>query len=229
MADGSYPARLGIDAPLEVKNWRPLVHWILAIPQLLIANALRSLRQVITLIAFFTVLFTKKIPDSLFNMIVMSHRYSWRVASYALWMREPYPPFSFVVTPQDDGTDPAWLSIDYQQELNRWAPLYKWLLAIPHFIVLIFLWIVMVLVLIISFFAVLFTGKWPEGLRRYVVGVMRWGLRVSAYVSFLRDEYPPFSLENGGPAGTPVTTTAVSAPPTPPSEPPAVPPPPPAG
>ena len=231
MADGSYPARLGIDAPLEVKNWRPLVHWILAIPQLLVANALRGVRQVLTLIAFFTVLFTKSIPDSLFNMIVMSRRYSWRVASYALWMRESYPPFSFTMTPQDDGIDPAWLSVDYPQELNRWAPLYKWLLAIPHYIALIFLEIGVLFVVIVGFFAVLFTGKWPEGLRRYVVGVTGWGLRVSAYVAFLRDECPPFSLQDGaapaGAQGGPAPAASAGAPPS--SEPPTVPPPPPAG
>jgi uncharacterized protein DUF4389 len=193
MADGTYPARLGIDAPLEVQNWRPLVHWLLAIPQLLVANALRGVRQVL----------------------------------------ESYPPFSFTMTPQDDGIDPAWLSVDYPRELNRWAPLYKWLLAIPHYIVLILLWIGASAVIIISFFAVLFTGKWPEGLRRYVVGVARWGLRVSAYVAFLRDEYPPFSLENGTPDGTPAVATGgpvlLGTAGQPPTEPPTVPPPPPGG
>jgi hypothetical protein len=74
-------------------------------------------------------------------------------------------------------------------------PLVKWFLAIPHYIVLLFLGLAAVFVVIISFFAVLFTGKWPEGFRTFVVGVQRWSLRVGAYVLFLRDEYPPFSLQ----------------------------------
>lgn len=230
MTNGSYPARLGIEAPLEVKNWRPLVHWLLAIPHYLVLYALRILRQVLTIIAFFTVLFTKKIPESIFNMIVMTRRYGWRVTSYVLFMRESYPPFSFTATQQDDGIDPAWLSIDYPQELNRWLVLVKWwLLAIPHYIVLLFLGIGAAVVALISVFAVLFTGKYPEGMRSFLIGVSRWQLRVYSYAGLLRDEYPPFSLEDGSPAATPAATMG-GAPPAPAraeGEPPAVPPPPP--
>lgn len=230
MPNGSYPARLGIDAPLEVKNWRPLVHWFLAIPHYLVIYALRVLRGVLTIIAFFTVLFTKKIPEPIFNMIVMTRRYGWRVASYVLFMREPYPPFSFTSSAQDDGLDPAWLSIDYPQELNRWLVLVKWwLLAIPHYIVLLFLSIAAVIVAVIAFFAVLFTGKYPEGLRSFLIGVSRWQVRVYAYAGLLRDEYPPFSLENGSPAGVsaPPTGGPTPTPPPPEGDRPIVPPPPP--
>jgi hypothetical protein len=72
--------------------------------------------------------------------------------------------------------------------------LVKWLLAIPHFIVLTFLGIAAFVVEIIAFFAVIFTGRWPAGMRDFVVGVVRWSTRVNAYVLFLTDEYPPFSL-----------------------------------
>jgi hypothetical protein len=74
-------------------------------------------------------------------------------------------------------------------------PLIKWLLAIPHFIVLWFLTIALYVVIIVGFFAVLFTGRWPDGLRDFVVGFYRWSLRVQAYYTLLVDEYPPFSLE----------------------------------
>jgi hypothetical protein len=101
---------------------------------------------------------------------------------------------------QDDGIDPAWLDIDYPQELNRWLVLVKWwLLAIPHYIVLTVLGIGAFVVAVVAFFAVLFTGKYPEGLRSFLIGVSRWSWRVSAYAGLLRDEYPPFSLENGSP------------------------------
>ena len=201
MSNGSYPVRVDLRAPNTVANWRPLVHWLLVIPHLLVVYGLRILRTALTIIAFFTVLFTKQIPDSIFDMIVMTRRYSWRAATYALFMRENYPPFSFTTMAQDDGIDPASLSVDYPRELNRWLPLVKWFLAIPHYVVLIFLGLAAAIVIFpISFFVVLFTGKYPEGLRSFVVGVQRWSLRVGAYVLFLRDEYPPFSLGDGEPS-----------------------------
>ena len=187
--------RLDLDAPLEVKNWRPLVHWLLAIPHFFVTYALRVLRGALILISFFTVLFTKKIPRSVFDMAVTTLRYDWRVTSYVLWMREAFPPFEFTPSSEDTGTDPASLGIEYPEELNRWLPLVKWLLAIPHFIVLVFLIIGGVFVGIAAFFTVLFTGTWPGGMRSYLVGVNRYSNRVVAYAGLLRDEYPPFNLQ----------------------------------
>ena len=90
------------------------------------------------------------------------------------------------------------LEIDYpdvEQDLNRWLSLVKWLLAIPHYIVLAVLAVIGVVVAVIAWFAILFTGRYPQALFDYVVGVGRWGLRVEAYAFLLvTDEYPPFSL-----------------------------------
>ena len=190
----AYPLSIELNAPLEVARWRPLVHWLLVIPQLLVSQALKALRSILRLIAFFTVLFTKQIPESLFNVIVMTMRYQWRVMTYWGFMREAYPPFEFDPSAQDPGTDPASLSIEYPSELARFMPLIKWLLAIPHYFLLVFLAIGCIFAGIGAFFAVLFTGRYPEGIRRYVVGVARWSYRVGAYAGFLTDEYPPFSL-----------------------------------
>lgn len=195
MKEQAQPVRLDLDAPPDVDNWRPLVHWLLAIPQWLIAGVLRTVRQVLLFIAFFAVLFTTRIPRGLFDMVVMTLRYGWRVTSYTFWMRQPYPPFDFTPTSDDPGGDPASLSIDYPEQLNRWLPLVKWFLAIPHYFVLLFLMIGGFFAAIAAFFAVLFTGRYPEGLRRYLVGVTRWSTRVHAYAAFMRDEYPPFSLD----------------------------------
>jgi hypothetical protein len=194
VATSTSPVQVDLDAPLEVARWRPLVHWLLAIPHLVIANVLGQVSQVVAFISFFAVLFTTRIPEGLFNFQVMTMRYSFRAYSYALWMREPYPPFEFPMTAEDPGTDAARVSVEYPERLNRWLPLVKWLLLIPHYIVLVFLGIGAFFVIIIGWFAVLITGRWPEGLRNYVVGVIRWGARVEAYLFFLRDEYPPFSL-----------------------------------
>jgi hypothetical protein len=79
--------------------------------------------------------------------------------------------------------------------LSRWLPLVKWFLAIPHYIVLFFLWIAAIVVVIIAWFAILFTGRYPRGMSDFVQGVIRWGVRVVAYAFVLvTDRYPPFSL-----------------------------------
>jgi hypothetical protein len=88
---------------------------------------------------------------------------------------------------------------DAKNDLNRWLPLVKWLLAIPHYIVLVFLYIAGVVVVIIAWFAILFTGRYPRGMFDFVVGVLRWSLRVGAYAFLLvTDRYPPFSLAPSG-------------------------------
>jgi hypothetical protein len=125
----------------------------------------------------------------------MAYRYLWRTVTFAGFMRNEYPPFSFNMVPEDDGIDPATLTIDRQDEYNQWAPLYKWFIAIPHYFVLVFLEIAAFFVLIIAFFAVIFTGEYPQALRDFHVGVWRWFFRVDSYVYLMHDEYPPFSLQ----------------------------------
>ena len=91
---------------------------------------------------------------------------------------------------------PAYLEITYPPELNRWLPLVKWLLLIPHFIALFFVGIGAFFVWIYGFFAVLFTGRWPHGAFEYLVGTLRWGYRVVVYFHLMTDAYPPFSLDD---------------------------------
>ena len=89
---------------------------------------------------------------------------------------------------------PAGLEITYPSELNRWLPLIKWLLVVPHFIALFFVGIGAFFVAVYGFFAVLFTGRWPRGAFDYLVGTVRWVYRVVAYFHLMTDAYPPFSL-----------------------------------
>jgi Domain of unknown function (DUF4389) len=88
----------------------------------------------------------------------------------------------------------AALEISYPHELNRWLPFVKWLLLIPHFIVLFFVGIAAFFVLVFAFFAVLFTGRWPRGAFEFLVGTLRWAYRVVTYYHLMTDAYPPFSL-----------------------------------
>jgi hypothetical protein len=178
-----------------VARWRPLVHWLLVIPYAIVVGVLGWLGGIAGFIAFFAVVFTKRIPEGLLNFIAMCFRVNWRATTYELFLREPYPAFSFDSAAVDPGGDPATLSVDDPGEMSRLLPFVKWLLAIPHFFVLFVLGIGVYFAVVIAFFAVLITGRWPEGLRNYVVGVSRWGFRVGAYVYFMTDDYPPFSLD----------------------------------
>lgn len=193
-----YPTQLDFHGAQRIARWRPLVHWLLAIPQLLIANALSTLRGVLTLVALFTVLFTRTIPRPLFDAIAMTFRYEWRVTSYALFLREEYPPFDFQPAADDDGADSHTLvTFTYPEQMSRWKPLIKWLLAVPHYFVLLGLFIAAIAVVVVGFFAVLITGEYPQGLRDFLVGVSRYNLRVQAYAGLLTDQYPPFTLHAG--------------------------------
>lgn len=106
----------------------------------------------------------------------------------------PPPPPPAAVSPAADY--PVHLDIDHQDEYSRFMPLIKWLLAIPHYIALLVLGLAAFVVIFISFFAVLFTGRFPRGMFDFLVGVHRWGLRVAAYVLLMVDPYPPFSLDD---------------------------------
>jgi len=196
-ASSSYPASFTFDPPETVANWRPLVNWILAIPHFGILYGLRVLAQVVSVISWFVILFTGAMPESFANLQVMFLRYETRIYIYASFMREEYPPFAFTTTPVDEGDDPR-VRVDFHPELtdrNRLTVGFRLILAIPQFVVLAVLGIVAWVVLVVVFFVVLFTGRWSEGARNLVINIMRWYLRVQAYILLLADEYPPFALE----------------------------------
>jgi ABC-type uncharacterized transport system YnjBCD permease subunit len=191
----SYPAQLDFRGTPQIARWRPLVQWLLAIPQLFIAYLLMILREILTLFSFFAVVFTGHLPRPLFDLIAMTFRYEWRAASYALFLHDDYPPFDFQPIAADNGMDPhTFVTFVYPERLSRVRPLVKWLLAVPHYLVLAALGVAALLVLVVGFVAVLLTGDYPLGLRDFLVGVYRYNLRVQAYVGLLTDQYPPFSL-----------------------------------
>jgi len=195
MAEATYPVTLELDAPLEVARWRPLVHWLLSIPHYVVLYILQVALGVVTFVAWFVILFTGNIPEGMFAFMASVYRYSWRFSSYYFFLREPYPPFELTGPAMDAGTDPPTrFSVEYPDHLSRGLIFVKWLLALPHYIVLIFLFIALAVVDLIGFFAVIILGRWPEGLREFVIGVHRWGYRVGAYVNLLTDAYPPFRL-----------------------------------
>ena len=194
---GTYPATFSFDAPERIAHWRPLVHWLLAIPHLVIVYALETVADILAVISWFVILFTGRLPVGLANFQVMFLRYTLRTATYFGFLREEYPPFSFTSTPADPGDDPR-VGVELVPQLedrNRLTVAFRLILALPHAIVLALLGIAVFVVGVIALFAVLFTGRWPQGLRGFVLGVGRWWLRFQAYLLLLTDEYPPFTLD----------------------------------
>ena len=189
-APEGYPVRVDVPYQEEYARWLPLIKWLLVIPHLIILYFLNIAWQVITFLAIFIILFTEKYPEGLFNFSVGFRRWQLNAYSYALLLRDEYPPFSW-----DPGQYPAVLEVDYPEKLNRFLPLIKWLLIIPHLIVLTVLAVVMVVLVIIALFAILFTRKFPRGMFDFVVGWLRWNERATAYFALFTDKYPPFSLK----------------------------------
>src|SRR3954452_13548018 len=178
-----YPASFTFDPPEKIANWRPLVQWILAIPHFAILYGLNIVSEVVGFISWIVILFTGKLPEGLANVQALYLRYSMRTSLYAGFLVEDYPPFAFATTPADPGDYPR-LRVDFQPELenrNRLTVGFRIILVIPHLIALFFVGIAAFVALIVAFFAVLFTGTWPEGLRNFVLGFVRWSLRVQAY------------------------------------------------
>lgn len=140
--------------------------------------------------ALLMILFRQKYPRWWYDWNLALMKFGWRVSAYFLLLRDEYP--------STDEEQAARLDFPYPdaKALNRWLPLVKWLLAIPHYFCLFGLWVAVVVFTIVAWFAILFTGTYPKSLFDLVVGAMRWGLRVSAYAFLLvTDQYPPFRLK----------------------------------
>ncbi len=206
-----YPARLEIDYPQQSNRVTTLFRLILAIPILIISWILSASStqtftdasgNVVTTggggisgalfgATLLMILFCRRYPRWWFDFALELTRFSTRIGAYVGLLTDQYP------STEDEQS--VHLEIDYpdvENDLNRWLPLVKWFLAIPHFIVLAFLGLAAFVVTIIAWFAILFTGRYPEGLFTFVVGVARWALRVQAYAFLLvTDRYPPFSLD----------------------------------
>jgi Domain of unknown function (DUF4389) len=136
------------------------------------------------------ILFRQKYPRWWYDWNLELMRFENRVAVYLGLLDDRYPS-----TDESQSVSLEFPYPDAKQGLNRWLPLVKWLLAIPHYVVLIFLSLAAIVCVILAWFAILFTGRYPRGLFDFVVGVMRWGNRVAAYAFVLvTDQYPPFRL-----------------------------------
>jgi hypothetical protein len=231
MSAATYPVH--VDATLEpgLSRWLWLVKWFLAIPHFFVLVFLWIAFVFASLFAFVAILFTGRYPRSLFAFNVGVMRWSWRVSyyTYGALGTDRYPPFTLDEVPDY----PAHLEIDYPTHLSRGLVLVKWwLLAIPHYLVVgVFagggtwaLWQtdnrggapgLIGLMVLIAAIALAFTGRYPQQIFDFVLGMNRWALRVAAYAGLMTDEYPPFRLDMGG-HERPGTVTLGPPPPPPP-------------
>jgi len=215
-APSVYPLRLEGELAPTLSRWLPLVKWLLAIPHYFILFFLWVALAVVSVIAFFAILFTGRYPRSLFEFSVGVLRWTWRVGfySYSALGTDQYPPFSLADLPEY----PARLEVDYPQSLSRGLVLVKWwLLALPHLlIVAVFVgsisilgnssdmqWLslsggLLGLLVLIAAVVLLFTGRYPKTIYDFVLGMNRWVFRVAAYTALMTDQYPPFRLDQGG-------------------------------
>jgi hypothetical protein len=152
-------------------------------------GVLGAVAGVAALIAWFAILLTGRFPEGLRSLVTLYLRWRVRAVAYTALLRDEYPPFG-------DGDYPASLELKLPEgERDRLTVAFRIILAIPHLLAVWALSVAWALTTLIAWFAILFTGRYPEGLYHFAIGVLRWSTRVEAYLLLLHDEYPPFSLE----------------------------------
>lgn len=227
----AYPLRLSGELSPQLSRWLWLVKWLLAIPHFVVLVFLWIAFVVVSVIAFFAIVFTGRYPRALFDFAVGVLRWSWRVSfyCYSALGTDKYPPFTLKDLPDY----PARLELDYPQSLSRKLVLVKWwLLALPHYVVVAVFaggaWAtwsgvgghvgnamnggLIGLLVFFAAIALLFTGKYPQSLYDFVMGMNRWFFRVAAYSSLMTDRYPPFRLDMGAHEPRPATDQAPEVP-----------------
>ncbi len=203
LQQNGYPVQLSVDYPDRPLNRTSTFFRLIAIIPIFIVLTLVSSSSVnmgesnvagaggaIVIATALMILFRQKYPRWWFDWNLALMRFTNRVVAYLFLLRDEYPS-----TDEEQAVHLEMAYPDVERDLNRWLPLVKWLLAIPHYIVLVFVALAVVVLVLFSWVVILFTGRYPTGAFNFVVGAMRWSIRVEAYAFLLvTDRYPPFRL-----------------------------------
>jgi hypothetical protein len=184
-----YPVRLEIAYPEDGNRFLILVRWLLAIPHIVVLYFLSIAVTVLTVIAWLAILFTGRYPEGIFRFVVGVQRWSMNINAY-IGFHDLYPPFSM----NAGEYAPVTYDVTRQESYNRLLIFVKWLLAIPHLVVVGVLQIVAVVAWLVLLVIVLVTGTYHRGIFDFIVGVARWNARLTAYLYLMVDRYPPFSM-----------------------------------
>jgi Domain of unknown function (DUF4389) len=184
----AYPVRVDIDYPERLSRLLIFVKWLLAFPHYVVLFFLAIGAYVVLIISWFAVIIMGQYPQGMFNYMVGVMRWGMRVGAYVFLMTDKYPPFSL----EDDPSYPLRLEIDYPDKVARWRPLVHWLLAIPVELVLFVIGIIAYICVFIAWFAILVTGRMPQGMFDPILIWFRWNMRVSVFRFWMTEQYPPF-------------------------------------
>jgi hypothetical protein len=192
MAAPAYPFGLEVNEPSPQSRLTVFFRLLLAIPHIIIVGALSYAVGIVTLIAWFAILFTGKYPAGMLNFVVNVQHWQARYTGYMYLLTGAYPPFALG---PDDSYAVRMTGEGASEGRNRVTTFFRLFMIIPHAIVLYFVGIGILVVYVIAWFAALFTGSVPAGMHNFMAGGLRWGTRVNNYALLLTDEYPPFSLK----------------------------------
>ncbi len=186
---------LVVDSPYELARWRPLLNWVLYIPHAIVLYALQMLSRAVCLIYWLMLIFTGKLHPGMFGVLAMYERYNARAGGFLIGYSETYPPFDFSTdTDDNDAYPPVRFAVPAVPESVPRSAALNVILAIPHYIVLMVFFIAAGVVAVVGWFAVLFTGAWPQGMRDFLVRVSNYYYRVWTYITMVENDYPKFGL-----------------------------------
>ncbi len=192
----AYPASISVETPERIARWRPLVHWLLAIPHLFVFSLLQYVAWLLNIVAWFAIVITGRMPAGLAGFQCMYLRYTLRLYAYLDFVHEQYPPFEFNTSASDLGGTAVTVNFEPQlTDRNRGTVAARLILAIPAVLFWLLSSAAAAIVILAAFFFVLLVGRWPAGLRNWLIGWYGVVLRTNAYLHMLTDEYPPFSFD----------------------------------
>jgi len=202
-----HPVAFDVAYPERVSRLTTFFRLFLAIPQFIVVYLLQIALALLTVLAWFAILFTGRYPKAFFDFTSGVLRWQANVIAYAALLRDEYPPFSW-----EPGDYALTLDIPHAERQSRFRLFVRVFTILPNQVVFLFVQIAWAFTTFLSFFMILFTGRYPRGLFKFAVGAIRWQMRIAAYLYLLRDEYPPYSINAGARPGNEVVSAIIGVP-----------------